>query len=100
MGLWGWFVLLAMSVALAALAQNLFVRSDHKSRHAAHFDLIFSTVGAVIGGWAAHTWFAGIGPAVDGLHVIPAFLGALLLGVMAEALYRMFFHPNQRASSR
>lgn len=94
MGLWGWFLLVAMSVGLAALAQNLLVRSDHQRRHA-HFDLIFSAVGALIGGYVAHAWWPGVGPSINGLHVLPAFLGALLLAVVAEAFYRLVLHPRQ-----
>lgn len=94
MGLWGWFVLLAMAGVLATLAQYLFVRSVHTKRHP-HLDLVLSAIGALIGGYMAHSWYPGVGPSIDGLHVVPAFLGALLAATVVEAIYRLAVHPRQ-----
>ena len=96
MGLWGWFVLLAMAGVLATLAQYLFVRSNFR-RRGIELDLILSALGALIGGYVAHAWYPGVGPSVDGLHVLPAFLGALLVAAVVEALYRLAVHPRQHA---
>jgi uncharacterized membrane protein YeaQ/YmgE (transglycosylase-associated protein family) len=96
MGLWGWFLLLAMSAVLATLAQYLFVRSNFR-RRGIELDLIFSAVGALLGGYVAHTWWPGVGPSIDGLRVVPALLGALLVAAVVEAVYRLAVHPRQPA---
>jgi hypothetical protein len=97
MGLWAWIILLAVSAALATAAQYLFFR---QARKATDYDWVFIAGGALIGGFTAHVWYGAawnIGPVVDGLYLVPALLGAVVLGVVVELIYRAFIRPRQGA---
>lgn len=94
MGIWAWLILLAGSALLATLAQYALLR---QYRSAANYDWVVIAGGALIGGYIAGAVYAGFGPAIDGLHLLPAFAGAVVLGLVAELLYRAFARPHQTA---
>ena len=94
MGLWAWLILLAVSALLATAAQYTFFKHDRK---ATDYDWVFIAGGALIGGFTAHVWYPGFGPVVDGLHLLPALAGALVLGALVELIYRAFIRPRQTA---
>ncbi len=92
MGLWAWVILLAVSAALATAAQYLFFRQNRKTTD---YDWVYIAGGALLGGFTAHVWYSGFGPVIDGLNLLPALLGAVVLGAVAEMVYRAFIRPRQ-----
>lgn len=94
MGIWGWFILLAGAALLATLAQYTLLR---QYRGAANYDWVVIAGGSLIGGFIASEVYAGFGPTVDGLHLLPALGGAVVLGVATELLYHTFLRPRQTA---
>lgn len=95
MGIWAWLILLAASAALATAGQYVFFRTIHPK--ATDYDWVFMAGGALLGGFTASVWYAGVGPAVDGLYALPALVGAVALSVLAELVYRTFIRPRQTA---
>lgn len=93
MGLLAWIILLSVSAALATIAQYLFFRNGRKPTD---YDWVYIAGGALLGGFTAHVWYP-VGPIVDGLYVAPALAGALVLGVVAELVYRFYLRPRQIA---
>jgi len=94
MGLFAWVILLAIAAALATAVQYLFFRQDRKPTD---YDWVYIAGGALIGGLAAHVWDPGWGPVVDGLNLLPALLGAAVLGSLAELIYRGILRPRHLA---
>lgn len=92
MGLLAWFILLAVSAALATAAQYTIFRNDRKTTD---YDWVYIAGGALLGGFTAHVWYPGSGPVVDGLNLLPALAGAVVLGIMVELVYRIFIRPRQ-----
>jgi hypothetical protein len=98
MGIWAWLILLTVSAALATVGQYAFFHTIHPK--ASDFDWVFMAGGALLGGFTANVWYGtawNIGPMVDGLYLVPALLGAVVLGAVMEVLYRAFIHPRQAA---
>jgi len=93
MGLLAWIILLFVAAALATAAQYLFFRQDRKPTD---YDWIYIAGGALIGGFTAHVWYP-IGPTINGLYLLPALGGALVLGVVAELVYRFYLRPRRMA---
>ena len=91
MGIFAWIMLLAVSALLATAAQYLFFRRDRK---VTDYDWVFIAGGALLGGFTASVWYA-VGPALDGLHLLPALAGEIVLGTMVEVVYRAFIRPRQ-----
>lgn len=97
MGLWAWLILLAASAAVATAAQYIFFRHSHKPTD---YDWVYIAGGALLGGFTAHVWYGtawNIGPVVDELYLVPALLGAIMLGGVVELIYRAFIRPRQTA---
>ncbi len=92
MGLLAWLILLALSAALATAAQYTFFRAD---RGPTDYDWVYIAGGALLGGFTGSVWYAHLGPVVDGLSLIPALIGAVILGALAEVIYRAFIRPRQ-----
>jgi uncharacterized membrane protein YeaQ/YmgE (transglycosylase-associated protein family) len=93
MGFVAWLILLAVSALLATAAQYLFFRQDRK---ATDYDWVFIAGGSLVGGFTASVWYA-VGPVVDGLHLLPALAGEVILGAVVELIYRAFLRPRQKA---
>jgi hypothetical protein len=91
MGIFAWIILLAVSAALATAAQYLYFRREQR---AADFDWVYIASGALIGGFTAHVWYPGFGLTVDGLNIVPAIGGAVVLGIVVELIYRIFLRPR------
>jgi uncharacterized membrane protein YeaQ/YmgE (transglycosylase-associated protein family) len=91
MGLLSWIILLAVSAVLATAAQYLFFRHNHK---ATDYDWVYIAGGALLGGFTATVWYP-IGPVVDGLYILPALAGAVILGAVVEVVYRAFIRQRQ-----
>jgi hypothetical protein len=85
--------LLAVSAVLATAAQYLFFRHDRKKTD---YDWVYIAGGALLGGFTATVWYP-VGLMVDGLHLLPALAGAVVLGAVAEFIYRAFIRPRQTA---
>jgi uncharacterized membrane protein YeaQ/YmgE (transglycosylase-associated protein family) len=58
------------------------------------YDWVFIAGGALLGGFTASLWYP-IGPVIDGLHLVPALAGAIVLGALVELVYRVFIRPRQ-----
>jgi hypothetical protein len=50
--------------------------------------------GVLLGGFTATVWYH-VGPLVAGLYLLPAFASAVVLGAVAEFIYRAFIRPRQ-----
>jgi len=92
MTLLSWIILLAVSAVLATAAQFLFVRHPKKT----DYDWVYTAGGALLGGFTASLWYP-VGPVVAGLYILPALAGAVVLGAVAEFIYRAFIRPRQTA---
>ncbi len=91
--LWSWVILLGVSAVLATAAQYLFFSHDRKRTD---YDWVYIAGGALIGGFTASLWYP-VGPVVAGLYILPALAGAVVLGAVAEFIYRAFIRPRQTA---
>jgi hypothetical protein len=80
MGLLSWIILLAVAAALATAVQFLLFRHDRK---ATDYDRVYIAGGALLGGFTAHVWYP-VGPLVDGLYLLPALVGEVVLGTVAQ----------------
>lgn len=94
MGIWAWLILLVGAALLATLAQYTLFR---QYRSATDYDWMLMAGGALIGGFTANAWYTGFGPQIDGLHLVPALTGAVVLGVIVELIYRAFIRPRRTA---
>jgi hypothetical protein len=91
MGIWAWAILLAWSAVLATAAQYTLFREDRRPND---YDWVYIAGGALLGGFTAHVWYH-YGPAVDGLYVVPALAGGLVVGVVVELIYRLYIRKRQ-----
>jgi uncharacterized membrane protein YeaQ/YmgE (transglycosylase-associated protein family) len=97
MGPFAWIILLAVSAVLGTAAQYTLFRHDRKPTD---YDWVYSAGGALLGGFTAHVWYGAawnIGPVVDGLYLVPALAGAIVLAAVVELIYRVFIRPRQSA---
>ena len=92
MNLLSWIILLAVSAVLATAVQFLFVRHPKKT----DYDWVYTAGGALLGGFTATVWYP-VGPLVVGLYILPAIAGEVILGAVAEVVYRTFIRPRQTA---
>ncbi len=93
MSLLSWIILLAVSAILATAAQYLFFRNARKKTD---YDWVYIAGGALLGGFTATVWYP-VGPLVVGLYILPALAGEVVLGALAEVVYRAFIRPRQTA---
>jgi hypothetical protein len=96
MGIWAWLILLAISGVLATAGQYLFFHTIYPL--STDYDWVYMAGGALLGGFTANVWYGAawnIGPVVDGLYLLPALLGAVILSTVVEAIYRLFIRPRQ-----
>jgi hypothetical protein len=93
--LFGWDVgmtLVAASVlVLGALAIGAI--AQYVGRVAFGYEWVFTALGALIGGWLGSEAFGTLsawGTVFDGLYILPALIGGLVVGGVADGLVRLF----------
>ena len=91
--LWGWnlgvdwigaLLLVGGALAIGIAAQLI-------GRPGFGYDWIFTSLAALVGGWLGSEAFGTLstwGPEVGGLYVLPALIGAVLLGGIVDAIGR------------
>jgi len=87
MGILAWLILLFGAAAIASLWQMLLKRPAN--------EWIILAGAALIGAFTAHLWYGvpyEVGPTLDGLYVLPALAGGLLLAAAVDILYRTLTH--------
>ena len=91
MGAFAWIILLVVSAARATAAQYTLFRKDRKPTD---YDWVYIAGGALLGGFTAPVWYP-LGPTVDGLYILPAVAGAVVLAVVVELIYRLWLRPRK-----
>jgi hypothetical protein len=92
MGIWAWATLLVASAALATAAQYTLFPKDRGPKD---YDWVYIAGGALIGSFTGHVWYPDVGPALDGLYVVPALAGLVVGAVLVEVIYRRVLRPRQ-----
>jgi hypothetical protein len=67
------------------------------------YEWLVSSIGAFIGGFVASEWIVGFrefAPVTDGLALVPALLGGLIVGVVFAAATRLFFTEELAPQAR
>lgn len=94
MGTAGFILLLVGALVLGLIAQFL-----GQARFG--YDWLITAIGAAIGGFVASEWLGGAstwGPEADGLFVLPALIGAVIVGALVEyAVRRLSSRPRLTA---
>jgi uncharacterized membrane protein YeaQ/YmgE (transglycosylase-associated protein family) len=94
MGIWAWAMLLLGALALGLIAQAV---EQSVSTARTPYVWLVVTIGAIIGGFLGtasfDTWSAW-GPVVDGMYILPALIGAVVVGGFAGL---MFVRESTRA---
>ncbi|HET7142156.1 MAG TPA: GlsB/YeaQ/YmgE family stress response membrane protein [Candidatus Limnocylindria bacterium] len=77
-------LLVAGALVIGAIAQYI-------GRPGFGYDWLFTAAAALVGGWIGSEAFGTLstwGPAFDGLYLLPALIGAVVLGGVVDALSR------------
>jgi len=78
------FLLIAGAAVIAVVLQNI-------GRAGSGYEWIFTFVAALAGGWLGSEAFGALstwGPVFEGLYLVPALIGAMILGVLVDAAVR------------
>lgn len=87
-------------VIVAALVLGFLVQMFLKPK--TPYEWLITGVGAAVGGWLASEitwtqWFTGLtdlGPQFDGLLIIPAVIGGIVIGAIVEGIARVVEGPE------
>lgn len=91
MGTWAWILLGSSAALLATGAKAVLHRFE---RQATTYGWASLASGAFLGGFAGSVGWDG-GPMVDGLALLPALVGEIVVGSLLEIVYRLFLQPRQ-----
>jgi uncharacterized membrane protein YeaQ/YmgE (transglycosylase-associated protein family) len=86
MSLLATFVLLAGGVAIGVISQFI-------GRAEIGYEWVFAAVAAIVGAWIGSESFGTLstwGPAFDGLYLLPALIGGVVLGGVVDGATRLF----------
>lgn len=84
LGVGGWFILIVGSLAFGVIAQFV---GDTRTGYEWLVDSIAAAIGALVASEFIVAWQA-FGPVVDGLALVPALVGGLVVGLIAEVATR------------
>jgi uncharacterized membrane protein YeaQ/YmgE (transglycosylase-associated protein family) len=85
MSLLATIVLLAGGVAIGVISQYI-------GRTEIGYEWVFAAVGAIIGAWLGSEAFGTLstwGPALDGLYLLPALIGGVVVGGLVDVATRV-----------
>jgi uncharacterized membrane protein YeaQ/YmgE (transglycosylase-associated protein family) len=84
LGIWGAVVMIAFAVVLGIAAQM------YGEKHST-YEWLITGIAALVGAFVASEYlgtFSAFGPQFDGVALVPALIGAVVLGVIADLLTR------------
>lgn len=97
-GMSGFAVIVLIAGAVVLGAVPLFIGSARTG-----YEWLFSSVGVLVGGWLGSEAFGGLstfGPAYDGLYLLPALVGGVILGGLVDIAVRYVNAGSYAAASR
>jgi uncharacterized membrane protein YeaQ/YmgE (transglycosylase-associated protein family) len=83
-GIWGAIIMIAFALVLGVVAQM------YGTKHST-FEWLITGIAALAGAIVASEYlgtFSGFGPQYDGVALVPALLGAVVVGVIADLFTR------------
>lgn len=98
MGVTAWMVLLIGAVVLGVLEQAL---SQAMGVSKSAYEWLVTAIGAAIGGVVGSGGLGAVsawGPTLDGMYILPALFGAIIVGGISVLLFRMEIHTEQPAA--
>ena len=98
LGMSGFAVIVLIAGAVVLGAVPLFIGSAKSG-----YEWLFSSVGVLVGGWLGSEAFGGLstfGPAYDGLYLLPALVGGVILGALVDVAVRYVNAGSYTAASR
>jgi uncharacterized membrane protein YeaQ/YmgE (transglycosylase-associated protein family) len=93
--LFGWNVGMSLLAAFVLLigGVGIGVISQYIGRTEIGYEWVFAAVGAIVGAWLGSESFGTVstwGPALDGLYLLPALIGGLVVGGLVDGATRLF----------
>jgi uncharacterized membrane protein YeaQ/YmgE (transglycosylase-associated protein family) len=93
--LFGWNVGMSLGAALVLVvgAAVIGVIAEYVGRVGIGYEWIFAVVGALVGGWLGSEAFGTLstwGPVFDGMYILPALIGGLILSGLVDVAVRLF----------
>ena len=85
LGLWGWIAVIVGALVFGVLAQSI---GETRNGYEWLIDSIAAGTGAIVASEFIVGW-QSFGPMFDGLAVVPALIGGLVVGVVAEVATRL-----------
>lgn len=79
-------VLILFALVFGAIAQFI-------GRTNIGYEWILAAMGALVGGWLGSEAFGTVstwGPVIDGLYLVPALIGGVILGTVVDAVARLW----------
>lgn len=92
--LFGWNVGMTLAAASLVVLGALVIGAiaQYIGRTTVGYEWVFTALGAVVGGWLGSEAFGTLstwGPAFDGLFILPALIGGLVVGGVVDGLVRL-----------
>ena len=88
LGLWGWIAVIVGALAFGVLAQFI---GETRIGYEWLIDSIAAGIGAIVASEFIVGW-QSFGPMFDGLAIVPALIGGLAVGLIAEVATRVITH--------
>jgi uncharacterized membrane protein YeaQ/YmgE (transglycosylase-associated protein family) len=85
LGFWGWIAAIAGALIFGILATSI---GETRSGYEWFVDSVAALVGAIVASEFIVAW-QSFGPMFDGLAIVPALVGGLVLGIVAEVATRL-----------
>lgn len=97
----GMSLVAALGLVIAALAIGVIAQFIGDVR--VGYEWVATSAAAVIGGYLgseALGQMSTVGPAFEGLYIVPAFIGALIVGAAVDAVFRYTTHGSYTHEAR
>jgi uncharacterized membrane protein YeaQ/YmgE (transglycosylase-associated protein family) len=91
MGIWAVFLLVAVAAVIGIAAQVI-------GQAGSEYEWIVVAIGAGLGGFVASEWLGAAstwGPELDGMFILPALIGAIVVGAIVDLVFRATSRPRQ-----
>jgi len=95
MGIWAVLLLVAVAVVIGIAAQVI-------GQAGSQFEWVVAAIAAGVGGFVASEWLGAAstwGPELDGMFILPALIGAIVVAAIVDFVFRTTARPQQYSRS-